>query len=136
MKPLPILFHPSDRQLRQFGLTALFALPLAAGLCSHGNLKVVLDAAAAGALIAVSGLVYPRGLKPLCIALSLLAWPIGIVVNELLMAVMFFAVFVPLGLIFRCLGRDALQRKLDRDADSYWQPKPPPKDAASYFRRW
>ena len=75
-------------------------------------------------------------MKPLYIVLCLLAWPIGIVVNELLVALMFFAVFVPLGLVFRCLGRDALQRKIDPHASSYWQPKPQPKDAASYFRRW
>ena len=46
------------------------------------------------------------------------------------------AVFLPIGLLLRLLGRDPLDRKFDAQASSYWQPKKPPGDVASYFRRW
>jgi len=29
-----------------------------------------------------------------------------------------------------------LQRNLDRQADTYWQPKKQPADSASYLRQW
>ena len=53
------LFQPSDRQLRQFGFTACWPCRSLPG-SAHGNLKLVAAAAAAGALLAVSGFFYPR----------------------------------------------------------------------------
>jgi hypothetical protein len=38
--------------------------------------------------------------------------------------------------LFRVMGRDALQRRIDRDAKSYWQPKAQPRDAGSYYRQF
>ena len=67
--------------------------------------------------------------------MALLALPIGIAVHEVTMAVMFFGVFVPLGLVFRLIGRDPLAKRIDRNAASYWLPKKQPRDAASYFRQ-
>ena len=49
---------------------------------------------------------------------------IGNIVNTVLMTVMFFAVFAPVGLILRLLGKDLLHRKLDPNAKSYWILRP------------
>jgi hypothetical protein len=136
MKSMEALLHPSARQLRQFGAAAWVALPLAACVWTRGSPPAVLEAAAAGGLIAALGWLWPRSLTVPFVALGLLAWPIGRAVQELLLGLMFFAVFVPMGLAFRLLGRDALQRRFDPRAATYWQPKPQAKGAASYFRRW
>ncbi len=101
---IKILWNPTRRQLRQFGLTALVALPALAWLWSRGSGSIVLAAALAGAAIAALGFVWPQGLRPLFVGLSLLAWPIGVVVHELCLLVIYYVVFVPLGLVFRCMG--------------------------------
>jgi hypothetical protein len=56
-------------------------------------------------------------------------------VGELAMLLIYFGVFLPIGLLFRTAGRDALQRGFDRNRKSYWQVKKQPRDGASYFRQ-
>jgi hypothetical protein len=42
------------------------------------------------------------------------------VFSPIVMAILFFAVVTPLGLIIRLAGRDPLRQHLDRNAASYW----------------
>ncbi|MEN6496183.1 MAG: SxtJ family membrane protein [Thermoguttaceae bacterium] len=136
MSLVEIIWNPSDRQLRQFGLVALVALPLAGWVWGGVGTGVFCGTLAAGAVAAVVGLVCPRLLKPFFLALSLAAAPIGLVVSELAMLLIFVGVFLPIGVVIRLLGRDPLSRQLDRQAASYWEPKKPPAGPASYLRQW
>lgn len=67
-------------------------------------------------------------------AFTLITVPIGFVVSHLLMALIFFLVMTPIGLVFRVLGRDSMHRRWDPAAGSYWLERPPPRRAASYFK--
>lgn len=136
IKKIPIIWQPTDRQLRQFGVTAFVALPLLTWFWSGGNRTIVIGAAVVGGLIAVLGWFCPRALKPLFIALSLLAFPIGFLVQEICLGLMFFLVFVTVGLFFRWRGWDPMQRKFDATVPTYWQKKKRPRDVASHYRRW
>ena len=127
-------WRPSNRQLRQFGLISLAALPLI-GWWWGGGLWVVGGLAAAGACIASLGLIWPRSLRPIFVAFSLISLPIGLVVGELTLMFIFFGVFLPLGLLFRVAGRDALHLRSNRGSESYWQPKPQPAGPATYYRQ-
>jgi hypothetical protein len=128
-------WNPSDRQLRQFALIALAALPAAAWIWSSGNPAATGLAAAAGLGIGGVGIFRPRRIRFVFLALMLAAMPIGMVVTEIALAAIYFGVFVPLGLCMRWLGRDPLERGIDRSAKSYWQIKKRPKNAASYLRQ-
>ncbi len=134
MKLVEINWDPNDRQLRQFGAICLVALPLVGWLWGGGP-NVVGWLAVAGFLLAIAGVVHPRAVRPAFLGLTIVAAPIGIVVGELAMLAMFFGVFMPIGLIFRIVKRDALQLKFDRQAKTYWQSKKQPRDVASYFRQ-
>jgi hypothetical protein len=48
------------------------------------------------------------------------------VMNPLVIALMYYVVFVPVGLMLRALGKDVLRLKPDRKAISYWVPRDPP----------
>ena len=48
------------------------------------------------------------------------------VINPVVMASLFYSVIVPMGLIMRAFGRDALRLKRDRGAASYWILREPP----------
>jgi len=50
---------------------------------------------------------------------------IGDGITKLLLAIIFYLVFTPAGLIIRLLGKDPLRRSIDKDRDSYWEKKPP-----------
>lgn len=77
----------------------------------------------------------PASLKFVFIGMTLVAFPIGLVLSELIMLFIYITIFVPVALVFRLMGRDALHRQIDRGATSYWTLKKAPTDAESYFRQ-
>jgi len=82
------------------------------------------------------GMVWPPSLRFLYVALSLLAFPIGFVIGNVLMAIVFYLLVTPIGLIFKLLGKDPMHRKLDPEAKSHWIERPPPVEAGRYFRQF
>ena len=48
------------------------------------------------------------------------------VVNPVIMAVIYFAVVTPTGLIMRAVGKDPLRLRRDPNAESYWIHRTPP----------
>lgn len=69
------------------------------------------------------------------LAATLVTLPIGMVVSELAMLLIYFAVFTPMAILFRLLGRDALQRRFEPAATSYWVPRNQPSGPEQYFRQ-
>ncbi len=136
MKLVEMNWNPTDRQLKQFGLIALVALPALGWLWSGGNLTAVCLLGAVGGLLAGLGLLVPGSLKPIFISLSVLFIPIGIVIGELALLVIYYGLFLPMAILFRLINRDRLERKLDRQAETYWKPKQQPSGPASYLRQW
>ena len=135
MKLVEINWSPTHRQLRQFGWLCLVVLPLLGWLWrAHPTTIAILFGLAM--VIACLAYMQPRIVQPLFVGLILLAAPTGMVVGELAMLLIYFVIFLPISLLFRLVRRDALQLRIDRGAESYWQAKPEPKNAASYYRRY
>jgi hypothetical protein len=144
MALVEIVWQPTDRQLRQFGLIALVALPVAGWLfigrpwpatITLGQLKALGVLTAVGAAAALLAVVRPQALRWPFLGATLAALPLGLIVGEVVLAVMYFGLFLPVSLIFRLLGRDVLERHIDRAAPSYWQAKTQPSGPESYFRQ-
>ena len=57
-------------------------------------------------------------------------------VSHLVLAVFYFGVFSAVSLIFRLIGRDALRRRLDPSASSYWEPKARAHDPRRYLQQF
>jgi hypothetical protein len=125
--------NPTERQLRQFGAACAIALPLLGWLWGL-RIPAIGLLAAAGCIVAVGGWIAPRMLRLPFIVLSLAAAPVGIVVGEVALLVLFFGVFLPMGLLMRLARRDPLERGFEKDAETYWRPVPA-RDPASYFRQ-
>ena len=130
--------RPADRQLRQFAWALLAFVTLAISLRiwrghSVGNWSLALAVAgwAAGALGAVS----PRRIEWLFVAATTVTRPIGLVVSEVMLSVMYFGVITPVAIVSRLVRRDRLRRTLDKGAASYWVPRKPTTDPSRYFRQ-
>ncbi|TMH41342.1 MAG: hypothetical protein E6H54_16620 [Betaproteobacteria bacterium] len=121
---LPESALPSDRK---FGWTfaALFVL---IGALSHPWLIAL------GALFAVVTVTRAELLAPLKRAWMRLGELLNRVVSPIVMALIFFAVFTPVGLVMRAFGRDALSLRYEPKADSYWKRREPPGPAEDSFR--
>ncbi len=135
MKLVEFQWHPTERQLKQFGWVALVMLPLLAWFWGGSGLLIG-SFAGVGGVLAALGMLRPAALKPVFLGLSLLFLPLGLVLGELLVLCVYAIAIVPLGLVFRILGRDRLQLKIDRDAPSYWNEKPRVTNPRRYFRQY
>jgi hypothetical protein len=139
-----ITWNPSDRQLRQFAICALVALPLVGWFVlgrtdpTTWSVSQVAVYSVFATLALVGGLLAwlrPRALKLAFLGATLATMPIGMVIGELLLLIIFFGIFTPVALLFGLLGRDALNRRFEPGAASYWSTKSQPADVQQYFRQ-
>lgn len=127
-------WQPTHRQLRQFGVLCAVALPCMAWLWSLSAMWFTV-LSVAGVLLVLLSWYLPAAVAPLFIGVMLITLPIGLVLSEIVLLLVYALVFVPIGMAFRCLGRDRLERHFDRNCDSYWKPKLRPRSLASYYRQ-
>jgi hypothetical protein len=146
---MKLMLQPDRRQLRQFAWVSLFFFPgLGAflawkyglpmewvyALVGLGLVVALVELVLAEALGSVGTLLeklIPRAFFQL---LTLLAFPIGFVLSHVLMALIYYLVMTPIGLIFRLIGRDAMGRKPDPKLVTYWHDRGAPRSPASYFK--
>ena len=133
-----IRFDPPDRTLRQFAGLWLGFFVLLAGWSYFGHSQPIpaVILAALGLAIGVSGLFRPRAIRWVFVASLVAAFPIGWVLSHVLLALAFYGVFLPIGLLFRLMGRDPLQLRPNSDQATYWAPKPMPADLRRYLRQF
>jgi hypothetical protein len=129
-------FRPDAKQLRQFAWIALPGFCLFGWLALRwtGSTNLALGLAAFGTFLAVLGSFVPRAVLPVYLAMMALAFPVGLVVSELILRVIYYGVFTPLALVFRAIRRDPLQLRKPQ-TDSYWTRRRQRTDPLAYFRQ-
>ncbi len=138
MALVDINWNPPRNELRVFAILQLVFFAIVAWLV-HQRAAAAGPATAivvASAVVAVVGLLKPTWLRVMYVVWMAIVFPIGFVVSHLLMAVVFYLVVTPIGLMMGSLGRDPMHRKFDRDAKTYWQPRKPPQGTRGYFRQF
>ena len=147
MALITVNWNPDSRTLRRFGLACLvafgaggtwvllrgniFSVSLATST-SQALATVLWGIAGAAALLAA---VRPAALRWLYLALTMITLPIGFVISHVVMGAMYYLVFTPVALVFRLVGRDPLDRKIDPQASSYWLARRQTTDMERYFRQ-
>lgn len=146
MAAIELNLRPDQRVLRQFGFVSLAGFGLLAvaawteslifsfGLGDHRQTVTILFLSIA-AVSTLFSLVAPRANLGLYWLLTVATYPIGFVLSYVIMAILFFAVFAPIGATMRLLGRDSLQRRARVGATTYWQDSGPPRPMRTYFRQ-
>lgn len=61
-----------------------------------------------------------RFLKAIYRAWMKFAHALGLVNTRIILSIVYFLIFTPLALIFRLIGKDAMERRFEA-VDSYWQ---------------
>ena len=121
------------RELKQFGITIAVVL----GFLSTWFLWRGRDGGYVLLIISivflVLGLFLPHLLKPLQKLWMTLAVLLGWLMTRIILIILFYLVVTPIGLFAKLCGKDFLNRKFDREAQSYWIPrKPSPPDKKNY----
>ncbi len=133
-----INWTPGRKTLAEFSEAWMFALGMVLAPLAYFRGHAWLAGAfwvlaVAGRLV---GLARPSWMRPVFLGMSLATWPIGWVVSNLTLALLYYGVFTPIALLFRLIGRDTMRRRFDRDAETYWEPYRPDSGLERYLRQY
>ena len=128
--------RPTRRQLNAFGLMWLVAFGIVGGLVFSRASGV--SAAIWGAAIVVPtiGWFSPAFMRIVYVGMAYAAFPIGFVVSHALLAVVYYLVLTPIGLLGRLFGRDPMTRRFEPEARTYWIARDPPESMERHFKQF
>ena len=138
MALIQLNWDPSPRELRQFTVIwfpACFAVIGGLVYYHSGSLTAAAILWAVGLVLSVAGLIWPTLMRLIFVSWMTLAYPIGWAVGHLMLAIIFYLVLTPIGLIMRLLGRDPAERQFNRSAPTYWVAHNPGGNVERYFRQ-
>jgi hypothetical protein len=115
----------NDRQnerksLREFGLTVGIAFGVLAALLFWRHKAHYIYFVPVSAALILLGLIVPTALRSVRRGWMAMAAGIGFVMARVILTILFFGVFTPLGGIARLLGRKFLDKDIDKSRPSYW----------------
>ncbi len=129
---------PTPADLRTFGrlLVPFVAAFGAVVRLRTGSPEAALAVWVAGGLVAAVFLAVPPARRPIFLGWSGLTYPIGWVVSHALLAVVFYLVLTPIGVVLRRVSGDPLGRRLGPARPSYWIERQAPPAVRRYFRQF
>jgi ABC-type uncharacterized transport system permease subunit len=135
---LPINRNPSARDLRGFARLWFPLFVAFVGIMLWWRLDAATAAVSvwvAGGLLAVGVLASAPLARRVFVGLQIVTYPIGLVVSTVALAVLFYLVFTPIGLVMRLAGRDPLRLRT-RGEPSHWQPYQQDDDVERSLRQF
>jgi hypothetical protein len=137
MKWSDLPLKPTPRMLRQFsGAWLVFFVALAGhrALIRHSpGAALFLGVVALGGVI---GLLRPAWMRWPFVLAMIITFPIGWVVSQLVLLLMFLLVITPVALFLRLRGRDLLHLKRPRENVSLWRQRPESTEPGRYLKQF
>jgi len=130
--------NPSPTDLRTFGrlLVPFVALLGAAVRLRTGSPSAALAVWVIGGGVAAAYLAVRPARRSIYLGWTAVTYPIGWVVSHAVLAVVFYAVITPIGVLLRRLSGDPLTRRFEATRPSYWVEREGAADAGRYFRQF
>ncbi len=79
---------------------------------------------------------FPVLRRPVYLTWMYLAFPIGWTVSHLLLGLIYYGLLTPIGVLLGLAKYDAMKRRWEPEASSYWLEQRPRQDTKSYFRQF
>ena len=139
MALIDVDWRPGAKDLRLF---ALLFLVFAGGLggpvfyFKYGWVLAAKILWIAAAVVGIVGLIRPKLILPVYVVMMAIGLPIGMVISTLLIAVIYYLVLTPIGLIARLVGYDPMKRQFEPTLETYWIRRAPTTDVRRYFRQF
>ena len=107
--------------LRNFGLVAgsLFAIVFGAVLPWMSNRPLPMWPWITAGVLAVLALIYPPMLRPVRAVFTAIGHVLGWINSKIMLALIFYFVVAPMGLVMRLFGRDPMARKSNPASSTY-----------------
>lgn len=135
---IEINFHPARKEMRVFAFLEILFF----GLISYAiyrktdSLTVPTAIFSIALSVGILGFFFPQWMRIVYVGWMIAVYPIGWLVSHLVMAVVFYLVIWPIGLTLVLMGRDPMQRKIDRQADTYWIARRKDDRTQRYFKQY
>jgi len=111
----------SKKDLRKFGLTVGGALIIIAAVLFYFAKPSTIYFVVVGALLVLTGLIYPRVLKPMNKLWMGLAIVLGFIMSRVILTIFFYFVLTPISFTARIFGKKFMALKCDKSAKTYWE---------------
>ena len=110
----------TTKEARKFGLTiGIFLLAIAAWLLWKQRPSFPYFAYTGGGFV-LAGLILPGLLKPIYKVWMSFAVVMGFIMTRVILTILYFGVFTPIALAAKVLGKDLLDERWDKKAETYW----------------
>ena len=138
---LSLIFNSKDRTAQLLGILmpAIFAASGGAvvrGVDPTGGVAVASVVCGVCALGAILVWTWPEAGRQIYVYWMVAVVPIGWTISHLLLAVVYYLVLTPIGLIMQLSGYDPMRRKPDRSMNTYWIEHEAVKSIDRYFRQY
>lgn len=132
------LLKPNAKTLRQFawGWLIFFGALATCKFAIQHHPKPAMWLGITAVIGIVLHLLVPGVFRRVFVVWMVLAYPVGWVVSQIALALMFYCIITPVALIFRMTGRDRLRRIKPANATTYWIKKEMPADVRRYFQQY
>ena len=125
----------SPASLRKFGILFGALGALATAYFLYRGSDVWVWSAGAALFFLFTGLALQRVLKPVYIVWMAFAFLLGWLNTRLLLGLFFYLIITPIGLVLRLTGKDLLDKKIDREAETYWKKREKKEFEPSRYER-
>lgn len=109
------------KNLRKFGITMGCVFILINSLIFIKHHHASLPASVVSFVFFVLAAFIPAYLRPFYSLWMKFAFILGWINTRLILIIIFYLIFTPIGLMMRIFGQDALDKKLDKTKISYWK---------------
>jgi hypothetical protein len=132
-------WNPVKRDLRLFGLSLTGMMTVLTVISyflkkEFGALSTT--TATLGIILLFSALICPGCLRWVFRIWMAITMPIAYALQMIALVLAYYVVICPVGLLFRIIGRDRLNRTFDSATSSYWSKHKMPDTLRRYFRQY
>ena len=109
--------------LRKFGITIGLILLIIAGFLFWKEKESFQIILAIGITLFLTAIAIPAVLKPVYWIWMIFATILGWIMTRVILSLLFYIIFTPIGLILRFFGKQFLELRWDQSKESYWNIK-------------
>ena len=112
-----------EKTLKKFGITMGIAFLVITAIFSTKHNSIILPTLLVSLAFFILAALAPWLLRPIYIIWMKFARILAWVNTRIILCVIFYLILAPMGLIMKLFGKDLLDRKIERNQDSYWHKK-------------
>ena len=123
------------KELRKFAVSLFFALGILGIVLVKREYHTGIILWGLGSAVLLIAWVQPKALRRAHQYWMKLALMLGLISSHVILALLYYFVFTPVGILMRLFGRDPLQRRTDPSKGSYWITKTPQEHMREQYEK-